>query len=113
MNSIINFSDFHKVDIRLGTIIEAYSNDKLRNPSIILKIDFGVDIGIKKSSAQIKKNYNEFDLIGKQIIAVINFQPKQIGNILSEVLVLGLPDKDNEPILLTPPKKMKNGIRLY
>ena len=113
MNSVINFSDFHKVDIRLGTIIEAYSNDKLKKPSIILKIDFGVDIGIKKSSAQIKKNYNEIDLIGKQIIAVINFQPKQIGNILSEVLVLGLPDKDNEPILLTPPKKMKNGIRLY
>ena len=113
MNSVINFSDFHKVDIRLGTIIEAYSNDKLRKPSIVLKIDFGVDIGIKKSSAQIKKNYNEIDLIGKQIIAVINFQPKQIGNILSEVLVLGLPDKDNEPILLTPPKKMKNGIRLY
>ena len=87
--------------------------DKLKKPSIILKIDFGKDIGIKKSSAQIRENYDSDNLINKQIIAVVNFKPKQIGNIVSEVLVLALPDENNEPILLSPPKKLENGIKLY
>ncbi len=109
----ISYSDFEKVDIRLGTIIEAIEYNKLRKPSILLKIDFGEKIGIKKSSAQIQKNYLVENLLGKQVIAVINFEPKQIGNIISEVLVLGLPDVNNEPILLSPILKMKNGIKLY
>ena len=109
----INFSDFEKIDIRLGTIIEAYEYNKLKIPSIILKIDFGDDIGIKKSSAQLQKNYFSKDLINKQVIAVVNFKPKQIGNIISEVLVLGLPDEENQPILLSPAVELKNGIKLY
>ncbi len=112
-NNIINYSEFKKIDIRLGTIISAEEYDKLKKPSILLKIDFGKDIGIKKSSAQIRKNYNSINLVNKQIIAVVNFEPKQIGNIISEVLVLALPDENNEPILLSPPKKLENGIKLY
>ena len=85
----------------------------LNRPSIILKIDFGNKIGIKKSSAQLKLNYKVNQLIDKQVIAVINFEPKQIGNFISEVLVLGLPDEQNQPILLSPDKKLNNGVKLY
>ena len=112
-NEKIKFSDFLKIDIRLGTIIEATEYDKLKKPSILLKIDFGKDIGIKKSSAQLRKNYNSKELINKQVIAVVNFEPKQIGKILSEVLVLALPDEDNEALLISPPKKLSNGKKLY
>ena len=98
--SNLNYSDFMKVDIRVGTILEAEENNMLRQPSIILKIDFGEQIGIKKSSAQLIANYNVKDLINKQVAAVINFPPKQIGKIISEVLVVGFPDKQNEPILI-------------
>ncbi len=113
INQKINYSDFDKVDIRLGTIIEAKDLNELKNPSILLKIDFGSEVGIKKSSAQLQKNYNSEDLIDKQVIAVINFEPKQIGKIISEVLVLGLPDNNNEPVLLSPNIKLENGIKLY
>ena len=112
-NNKINFSDFTKVDIRLGTIIHAEEYDKLHKPSMLLKIDFGIKIGIKKSSAQIRKNYAAKDLINKQVIAVVNFEVKQIGKVISEVLVLGLPDDNNEPILLSPSKKLQNGVKLY
>ena len=113
MKESIDYSDFEKVDIRLGTIIEANKYDKLKIPSVLLKIDFGNEIGIKKSSAQIRRNYDLNDLINKQVIAVVNFKPKQIGKILSEVLVLGLPDENNEPILLSPDKNLNNGVKLY
>ena len=113
MNNYINYSDFEKVDIRVGTIVSAEVNKSLKKPSMVLKIDFGEQIGIKKSSAQLIQNYNIDQLIDKQIAAVINFQPKQIGNIMSEVLVLGFPDEDNQPILISPDKKVKNGGRLY
>ena len=113
MKDIINFSDFNKVDIRVGTIISAEINDKLQKPSIILKIDFGNNIGIKKSSAQLLENYNLKKLIDKQIAAVINFPKKQIGNLISEVLVLGFPDNNNAPILISPDKKVTNGVKLY
>ncbi len=109
----IKYSDFQKIDIRVGTVIEAKKYDKLKKPSILLKIDFGKEIGIKKSSAQLQKNYNPSDLLNKQIIAVVNFDVKQIGKIISEVLVLGLPDEENEPILLFPEKVMQNGVKLY
>ena len=111
--SDFSYSDFMKVDIRVGTILEAEENNKLRQPSIILKIDFGEQIGIKKSSAQLKANYNVKDLINKQVAAVIDFPPKQIGKIISEVLVVGFPDKQNEPILISPDFKVKNGGKLY
>ena len=109
----IQYLDFKKVDIRLGTIIEAKEYNQLKKPSIILKINFGEEIGIKKSSAQLRKNYNPNQLINKQVIAVVNFAPKQIGKIISEVLVLALPDDNNEPILVLPSKKLLNGVRLY
>ena len=113
MNDLINYSDFTKIEIRLGTIISAELNAKLRKPSFVLKIDFGDKIGIKKSSAQLTKNYNIELLIHKQIAAVINFPKKQIGNFTSDVLVLGFPDDNNEPILISPDKKLKNGVLLY
>ena len=78
-----------------------------------MQIDFGKKIGLKKSSAQLMKNYNLQKLIDKQIAAVINFKPKQIGDLISEVLVLGFPDNNNEPILISPDKKLVNGVRLY
>ena len=111
--SDLSYSDFVKVDIRVGTVLAAEENNKLRQPSIILKIDFGEQIGIKKSSAQLKANYKVEDLINKQVAAVINFAPKQIGTTLSEVLVVGFPDKQNEPILISPDFKVENGGKLY
>ena len=113
MISYIEYNEFEKVDIRVGTIIEAKENNLLQKPSLILKIDFGKKIGIKKTSAQLKKNYNIEELINKQVAAVLNFKPKQIGNLISEVLVLGPPDQDNEPILITPDKKILDGGKLY
>ena len=112
-NKTISYSDFEKVDIRLGTIIDAIEYDELLKPSILLKIDFGKAIGIKKSSAQLRRNYKSSDLLNRQVIAVVNFAPKQIGKIISEVLVLGLPDENNEPILVVPSNRLQNGIKLY
>ena len=113
MNNIITYSEFSKLEIRVGTIISAELNKTLHKPSIILKIDFGEVIGIKKSSAQLTKNYESEKLIYKQIAAVINFPQKQIGNLISEVLVLGFPDDNGEPILISPDKKVANGGKLY
>ena len=113
MNNLISYIDFKKIDVRVGTIISAQINNKLDKPSIILKIDFGKEIGIKKSSAQLISNYNKEKLINKQIAAVLNFEPKQIGNLISEVLVLGFPDVNKEPILIIPDKKVTNGGKLY
>ena len=109
----LSYSDFLKVDIRVGTIVRAEENNNLKKPSIILEIDFGTQIGVKKSSAQLKSNYKVHDLIHKQVAAVINFPNKQIGKIISEVLVLGFPDTQNEPILFSPDYKIENGGRLY
>jgi len=113
MKDLISYSDFIKIEIRLGTIISVELNNKLRKSSYVLKIDFGDEIGIKKSSAQLTKNYNTDQLIDKQIAAVINFPKKQIGDLISEVLVLGFPDENNEPILISPDKKLINGGKLY
>ena len=113
MNDLINYSDFTKIEIRLGTIISAELNKKLRKPSFVLKIDFGEEIGIKKSSAQLTKNYKIEQLLHKQIAAVINFPRKQIGDLISDVLVLGFPDDNNEPILFSPDKKLVDGGKLY
>ena len=113
MKDLISYADFEKIEIRLGTIISAELNNKLRKPSFVLKIDFGDEIGIKKSSAQLTKNYNIDQLIDKQIAAVINFPKKQIGDLISDVLVLGFPDDNNEPILFSPDKKLVDGGQLY
>ena len=113
MKDLISYSDFLKIEIRLGTIISAELNSKLQKPSFVLKIDFGDEIGIKKSSAQLTKNYRIEQLLHKQIAAVINFPKKQIGDLTSEVLVLGFPDNNNEPILISPDKKLVNGVQIY
>ena len=113
MKDLISYSDFTKIEIRLGTIISVELNNKLQKPSYVLKIDFGDEIGVKKSSAQLTKNYNIEQLLNKQIAAVLNFPKKQIGNFISEVLVLGFPDDNNEPILIVPDKKLVNGGQLY
>ena len=113
MKDLISYSDFTKIEIRIGTIISAELNNKLRKPSYVLKIDFGEKVGIKKSSAQLTKNYTIDQMIHKQIAAVINFPKKQIGDLISEVLVLGFPDNNNEPILISPDKKVENGGQLY
>ena len=113
MKNLVTYSEFTKIDIRVGTIISAEINDKLQKLAIVLKIDFGDDIGIKKSSAQLTKNYNTKQLIHKQIVAILNFPQKQIGNLISEVLVLGFPDDSGEPILISPDKKVANGRKLY
>ena len=110
---MINYSDFEKVDIRVGTVIEAKLNKKSSNSSLYLIIDFGEKIGKKKTSAQLIKYYLPEELIGKQVAAVINFPPKQIGKMISEVLVLGFPDDENNPVLVMPSIKISNGGRLF
>ena len=105
------FSDFVKLDIRVGTIISVKEFEKAKRPAYKLEIDFGSDIGIKKSSAQITEAYDKDKLIGKQILAVINFPPKQIADFISEVLVLGTYSKDGV-VLITPDKKVENGDKL-
>ena len=108
---MVTFDDFIKLDIRVGTIIEAKFFDKAKKPAYQLKIDFGNEIGIKKSSAQITELYNIKDLIGKQVLAVVNFPTRQIANFMSEVLVLGTYSKDGV-VLVTPDKKVCNGDKL-
>ena len=110
---MIDYSDFEKVDIRVGTVIESKLNKKSNKPSIYLLIDFGVKIGQKKTSAQLTKHYFPEELIGKQVAAVINFPPNQIGKMISEVLVLGFPDDENNPVLVMPSIKISNGGKLF
>ncbi len=109
----ISFDDFAKVDIRIGTIMQAEDFVEARKPAYKLLIDFGEEIGIKKSSAQITKHYDPSDLVGMQVMAVVNLPPRQIGPIMSEVLTLGMPDNNNEVVLMTPTNTVPNGGRLY
>lgn len=113
MSDMISFDDFLAVDVRVGTIIEAEDFPQARKPAFKLKIDFGADIGVKKSSAQITHHYNKDELVGKQVMAVVNFPPRQIGPFMSEVLTLGVPDEAGEVVLLNPSKVVPNGGRLY
>ena len=105
------FEDFIKLDIRVGTIIEATNFEKAKRPAYKLKVDFGEDLGIKKTSAQITNHYSTEELIGKQVLAVVNFPPKQVADFMSEVLVLGT-YSEGGVVLITPDKKINNGDKL-
>lgn len=109
----LSFDDFLKVDIRVGQIVRAEPYPGARKPAIKVWVDFGPDIGEKKSSAQITKHYAPEDLPGQKVLAVVNFPPRQIGKFMSEVLVLGVPDEDGEVVLLTPDKDVPIGGRMY
>ncbi|MGE5145282.1 MAG: tRNA-binding protein [Candidatus Eiseniibacteriota bacterium] len=109
----ITFADFEKVDIRVGTVVAAEPFPEARKPAIKLRIDFGAEIGVKKSSAQITRHYRTEQLIGRQVAAVVNFPPRQIGKFMSEVLVLGFPDADGEVVLLRPDLKVPDGGKLF
>ena len=109
----ITFDDFLKVDIRVGTVLTAAPLEGARKPAIRLEIDFGPDIGIKKSSAQITVHYRPDALIGRQVAAVVNFPPRQIGKFMSEVLTLGFPDENGAVVLIHPSLQVPNGSRLF
>ena len=109
----INFDQFLAVDIRVGTIVAAEPYPEARKPSLKLTIDFGAPVGTKRSSAQIAQLYQPESLIGRQVAAVVNFPPRQIGPFMSEVLTLGLPDADGEVMLIGPARKVPNGGRMF
>lgn len=112
-STLITFQDFAKVDIRAGTIVKVEDYPEARKPAYKLEIDFGGDLGIKRSSAQVTVHYRKEDLLGKQVLAVVNFPPKQIGKFFSEVLTLGLPDANGAVVLVAPQQPVPNGARLF
>lgn len=109
----IGFDDFLKLDIRVGTIVRAEPFPEARKPSIKLEIDFGPAIGVRKSSAQIAARYHPEDLVGRQVAAVVNFAPRQIGKFMSQVLTLGFADTEGRVILFSPDDRVPNGSRLF
>jgi tRNA-binding protein len=111
--STITYDDFARVDIRAGTILEAAPLEGARKPAYRLLIDFGPEIGQRKSSVQITVHYQPGELIGRQVAAVVNFPPRQIGKFMSEVLTLGFPDENGSVVLIAPDKKIPNGGRLF
>jgi tRNA-binding protein len=109
----IDFAAFERVDVRVGTVIDAQPFPEARKPALKLVIDFGAEIGRRKSSAQIVRNHRPEDLVGRQVLAVVNFPPRQIGPFMSEVLTLGVPDADGEVMLVGPDRPVPAGGRLY
>lgn len=110
---MIHYSDFEKVDIRVGKIIKAEDFPEAKKSAYKIQIDFGNEIGIKRSSAQIVKNYTQGELIGKLVMGVVNLGPKQIGPFISECLILGVPDKDGNVVLLSPTKDVPIGGKMF
>ena len=106
----ITYDDFKKVQIKLGTVLSVKKNEKARKPSLVVKVDFGKEVGIKESSAQITHYYSEENLVGKQVIGVCNFPKKNIAGIISEVLILGAIEKDGKVVLIHPSQKAENGL---
>ena len=106
----ITYDDFDKIDIRVGTVISVKKNEKARKPSLVIEVDFGKEIGIKQSSAQITHFYNAENLVGKQVIGICNFPTKNIAGVISEVLVLGAIEKDGKVVLVHPSQKTENGL---
>ena len=113
MTDQIAFDDFLKVDIRVGTVVDAQEYPEARKPALKLWIDFGEEIGVKKTSAQITKHYTLESMKGRQVAAVVNFPSRQIGKFMSEVLTLGFPDEEGEVVLIQPSLPVPNGGRLY
>jgi len=110
MKEQITYDIFDKVDIRLGTVLSVKKNEKARKPSLVVEVDFGKEIGIKQSSAQITHYYNEENLNGKQVIAVCNFPEKNIAGVVSQILILGAIDSEGRVILVHPSQKAENGL---
>ncbi len=109
----ISYADFTKVEVRVGTVVAAEPFPEARHPAYRLHVDFGPEIGVKKTSAQLTAHYRPADLVGRQVAAVVNFPPKQIGKSMSEVLVLGFPDEAGEVVLIQPDQRVPNGGRLF
>ena len=112
MKEQITYEVFDKVDIRIGTVLSVKKNEKARKPSLVVEVDFGKDIGIKQSSAQITHYYNEENLMNKQVIGVCNFAEKNIAGVVSQVLILGAIDSDGKVVLLHPSQKTENGLSI-
>ena len=112
MKQEITYEDYSKVEIKIGTVLSVKKNEKARKPSLVVEVDFGKEIGIKKSSAQITHYYNEENLVGKQVIGVCNFPKKNIAGIVSEVLILGAIEKDGKVVLLHPSQEVENGLEI-
>ncbi len=113
MSDPISYADFERVDIRVGTITDAQPFPEARKPAIRLWVDFGGEIGVKRSSAQLTEHYAPDRLIGRQVVAVVNFPPRQIGPVMSEVLVLGVPDENGAVVLLKPDLAVPKGGRMF
>jgi tRNA-binding protein len=112
MKEIITWNDFEKIDVRVGTVIESSLNELASKPAIMVKVDFGPEIGILKSSAQIAALYKPKDLVGQQILGVVNFEPKQIGKMISQFLVLGIYSENSDIVLIQPKKVVRNGSKM-
>ena len=112
MKQEITFEDYSKVEIKVGTVLSVKKNEKARKPSLVVEVDFGESIGVKKSSAQITHYYNEQNLVGKQIIGVCNFPKKNIAGVVSEVLILGAIERDGKVVLVHPSQKVENGLEI-
>lgn len=109
----VTFDDFLKVDVRVGTVVRAEPFPEARNPAIKIWVDFGDEIGERKTSAQVTVHYTPDDLIGRQVMAVVNFPPRQIGKFMSEILILGFPDAQGAIVLATPDQQVPNGGRMH